>query len=579
MSSVPLIKLFDDLLPATRRNMSMYHLQIGDCVFSVPPESISVKQVNSIHSYQGLRQKNSILTNSGFTQTEVRVKLWLNDLDDINGVEVVGPGGRRYWMDGLRPLIAQFRCTPILPVFNELLNDVHGIYTVILSNLVVQTVPDFPGALEADLILYKTTIEPYMYVPDYKLADYICWPVFRWYYQRLMTGEDVEHLEQVTEPNMTEKYAFSILDESVLVQGSNSGNLEQAANSGLSSSPIKISSGYEIVQVNGLDRSIMPARKLASLLGKTVEWKDPDVVIGGKSFRPYKVVDGTAWVLVRQVGETLGYKVDWDDSGIITLSKTGNTGGGDGVFDIGSNMIQVDLPDDLVLVHMVAGMGNSFANLNVQSYTTPCHQYLGSMEKQIIATFETPNRDAILTLQQIIETANDYSVKYRDRFVSGFVGFSNELVSLFGVKYTMVQSIQVDTIEGMPGFFRIVLSMVGFDRLQRNYERTEALNYIDSTLKHVATVNVNDMTEIEHACLIEEMLDGFDLYPDLPLPTYSQLTAAVDLINEQRSAYGLAPLDFKPYINPAAEKNPNIIVDPDFYVDYLHLEKEGLVGL
>jgi len=569
LSSVPLIKLFDDLLPATRRNMTIYHLQIGDCVFSVPPESISVKQVNSIHSYQGLRQKNSILTNSGFTQTEVRVKLWFNDLNDINGVEVAGPGGRRYWMDGLRPLIAQFRCTPILPVFNELLNDVHDIYTVILSNIVVQTVPDFPGALEADLILYKTTIEPYMYIPDYKLADYICWPIFRWYYQRLMTGEDVECLEQVTEPCMTERYIFSVLDESVLIEGSAGGNLENTANLN-PSAPVKISSGYEIVQIDGLDRSIMPARKLASLLGKTIEWKSPNVIIGGKSFRPYKIVDGTAWVLVRQVGEVLGYRVDWDDSGVITLSKSGTGSDGSGVFDIGNNMVQIDLPDDLVLTHMVVGMGNSFANLNVQSYTMPCHQYLGSMEKQIIATFETPNRDAILLLQQMVEITNDYSIKYRNRFVSGFVGFNNELAALFGMKYAMVQSIQVDTIEGMPGLFRVALSMIGFDRMQRNYEQTEALKYINNTLETIAGVNVNDMTEIEHACLVEEMLDGFDLYPDLPLPTYYQLAAAIDQINQQRNAYGLPALSFQMYTNPAVERNPNILVDPDFYIDYSH---------
>lgn len=572
MRSEPLMKFNNDLVPAGRQNATPHHLQVGDCLFRIPPTQINVRQVSNINIYQGLRQRNPILTKSGYSQVEIEVQLWLNDLDDINGVEVAGPGGRKYWMDGLRPMIAQFRRTPILPVFNELLNDVHDIYTVILSNLTVQTVPEYPGALEARLILYKTTVEPYMLIPDWKFADYICWPVFRWYYQQMLSGDSAEHLAPVNTSHFTGRFAFSILREEVLAE---KGSIDK----GLPAQPsptVTITSGYEIVKVNGQDRAIMPARVLAGMLGVPVDWKDPFVVIGGISFRPYKIVDGRAWVLVRQVGETLGYEVQWDN-GIIRLTRTGADRAA-GAWSADPYMEVIEMPEDLYLTHLTIGLGNSFANLNVQMYSTPCHQYLGSMERHIIATFETPSREAVATLKQLVQTAEDYSLRYRDRIVSGFIGFHNELTALFGIKYVMVNGMEVETVPGYPNLFRITLSMVEYDRLQRSYERVEAVKYLESVSSLIAGVNTNDLTEIEHACIVEAMLNAFDLYPDLDLPSYARLRAAIGTINEQRSAYGLPPLAYRPCVPPEADINPNALVDPDFYIDYSELLPGGAGG-
>ena len=566
MYSEPLIKFNNDLVPAGRLDITPYHLQIGDCIFRVPPTQINVRQTDNINIYQGLRQRNAVLTKSGYTQTEITVQLWFNDLADINGIEVAGPGGRKYYMDGLRPMIAQFRRTPILPVFNELLNDVYDIYAVILSNLVVQTVPDYPGALEARLTLYKTTIEPYMFIPDWQFADRICWPVFRWYYQQLMQSDGIEQLSPVTTPYLTGNFGLSLLKEEALESG-------QIGDSGLSAGQggvvATITSGYEIVKVNGEDRAIMPARKLAGMLGLPVEWKPPYVVIGGKQFKPYRVVSGTAWVLVRQVGETLGYTVDWVP-GRITISKSGASWSAPST-SLDPYMVLVELPENIQLTHLAVALGNSFVNLNVQLYSTPCHQYLGSMERHIVATFETDSRDAVAALKQIVQTAEEYSLRYRDRLVSGFIGFHNELTSLFGIRYVMVNGLEIDTVPDFPDLFRITLSMIEFDRLQRSYERAEAIKYVDDVLKAIATVNADDITETAQACLVEEMLDAFILYPDLDLPTYSRLQTVIDLINEQRTANGLGKLSFKPYIAPGANSNPNACVDPDFYIDYSNL--------
>lgn len=568
MRSEPLAKFANDLVPYGRLDLSPDHLQIGDCVLRIPPLQINVKEVNDVGVTKGIRQRNAIITKSGRTETEIVVDLWFNDLDDINGIQIQGPGGRIYYVDGLRPLIAHFRRTPIVPVFNELLNDVHNIYTVALSNLTVSTVSGFPGALQARLVLRKSTIEPYMLVPDYKFADYIVWPVFRWYYQQLLNNSSVEYLRPIANPHMTEKYKFSLLDVSKLLDLESGGT----AGGNLSSGTITIRKDeYQLVS----DRALMPARVLAQKLGYSVHWKDPYVIIGDRSFRPAKLVNGTAYVYVREVAETLGFSVQWDDATrTITITRDGGSLSNLSEADLAAHMVDVELPEDLYLKELTVAIGNNFARQFVQMHTTPCHQFLGAMEKQIVAVFETENREAVSMLRQLIDTTNDYSVRFRDKIVSGFLGFKNELTALFGIENVIVNAMEVDTVPGYPGLFEITVSMVEFDKLQRAYERIHAIKYIDQVAKQIISVNANDLTDLEHACIIEELLDAFDLYPDLDLPTYAQLEEAIKSINQQRSAYGLPALTYKPYMPSVHQLSPYCAVDPDFYIDYSYLFEE-----
>lgn len=566
-----LITFNDDLVPASRKKMTPYHLQAGDCVLHIPPTAIDVRAVSNINMLRGLRQRNPIMTQSGYSQTEIRAPLWFNSIEEINGIAVPGAGGETYYMDGLRPLIAQFRRAPIMPVFNELVNDTHGIYTGILSNLTVETVPEFPNALAGTLIMYRTTIEPYMMVPDEAFADYICWPVFRWYYQGLMNGRSAEYLAPVRTGRFTGSFSFSVVKEDVLAAADAEGQGYLPAGAGTGRGMVYITGGFEIVKIDNEDRAIMPLQKLANHMGLPAEWKPPEAIIGGHKFRPYKIVNDVPWMRVRVVGETLGYRVIWNRNNrtIIMERTAAATGGADALEDI---MMPVEMPDTLHLTHLVVALGNAFVNTHVQMHSAPCHQYLGSMDKQIVATFETRDREAVAALKSLQELTNYYSLRYRNRLVSGFVGFQNELAELFGIRHVMIQNLHTATVPEHPGLFRIALSMVEFDRMQRAYERAEAINYIENLpgLKEaIGSVNIYDMTEIELSCLIEEMIEGFNLYPDLDLPSHSELEDAIARINSQRAAHGLKPIELK---QPGAP-HAGPFVDPDFYVDYSHFTK------
>lgn len=569
MRSEPLIKFQNDLIPAGRYGLTPDHLQIGDCFLRTPPLNISVKKASGNKTIWGVRQRGPIVTKTGNTQTQIEVDLWFNDIDEINGVVVEGVGGKPYYMDGLRSLIAHFMRAPIVPIFNETINDIHNIHTATLTSLTVSTVPNFPDALDAKLVMYATTIEPYMLIPDSGLADKIVWPLFRWYYQQVLQPESADYLAPVKTNHFTANYKFRILDSKVLEEIENSQG----------STPKKTinRSEYQVVNINGKNEAIIEAHVLARKLGLVVDWKSPYVVIGPRSFKPYSIINGIAYVVVRDVASVLGYDTYYDQTtGAINLVPKGNVAADVPGWSPEPYMIDVPIPDDLILTNLVIGIGNRFAAGHVQAFTIPCHQYIGGMEKHIVATFETANKEAVAALKQLIDTADEYSVRYRNKFVSGFLGFENELTALFGVKYVIVNAIDIETVPESAGLYRITLSMIDFDKMQRERERIHAIQYLDKVFKEIATVNLSDLTEIEHACLVEEMMDAFDLYPDLDLPSYARVAEAMELINKQRAAHGLSAINFTPYKHPLWNDSPALTVDPDFYIDYSYHSKELL---
>lgn len=558
--------LNNDIVPGWRTEATPYHLQIGDCLFRVPPEGIQVREVSGVNILQGIRQRGSIKTKAGYGQTEIRVRLWFNDVDDINGLPVPAPDGRTYYLDGLRPLIAQFRRTPILPVFNEYLNDVHGIFMVVLGNIVVQTLENFPDALSAELILYKTTITPYMFVPDYQFADYVCWPVFRWYYQQLMADGRPDGLARVRTKNLTGEWGFRLLDEEALQAAADRQGIRATFTPG----------EYEIVRdEEGLERAIVRTRDFCQRLGLEKDWdaQTGEAIVAGRRFRPYRVDEpGISWIFVRQVGEALGYRVDYDQvSEVITVSR-------EGAAEPGADLptVPVTFPDDVKLTSLVIGFGNIFANLQVQMHTAPSHQFLGSLDTEIIATFETVSREGVRQFKELEQACREYTLAYHDRFVGGYVRFDNELAALFGVRFVLLNGVETETVEGFPDLFRVGVRMVEYNPVQQKTEQPEALKYVQGTFKDVESVKADDFTDVEHACLAEKMLEMIELYPDLELPSTAQVRGAVDLINAQRAAFGLPPLTYTVWCGRLL--NPNLPVDPDFYMQYPYLDENGEIA-
>lgn len=79
--------------------------------------------------------------------------------------------------------------------------------------------------------------------------------------------------------------------------------------------PIAIIDANKYENANG--RIIMPSRDIAAALGASVDWSgygdSQRITIGGKVFKPHKIVNNVSYLGIREVAEALGHEVEWDE--------------------------------------------------------------------------------------------------------------------------------------------------------------------------------------------------------------------------------------------------------------------------
>lgn len=205
---------FDNVIYPHRTMFNGFNLLIGDTYFMIPPEFIAVTSSATSQAITTLRQENTQKMKSGYHKRNIQINLVFSGLDQINGYKVEGPEGY-YYVDGLRQLLAQFKCTPFLPISNELINGVYGIFTVALQAIEIRTVPGFPDVMEAILSLQEVNMFPYIEMPDIAYRYMIDWDLFRYYYQSFLTEDHVyKKLQSLPANKEHNHFKVSILDAS-----------------------------------------------------------------------------------------------------------------------------------------------------------------------------------------------------------------------------------------------------------------------------------------------------------------------------------------------------------------------------
>lgn len=180
-----------------------HHLRIGDMEFYVPPTAISVHRQMKNQRAQILRARNSMTKESGYFDRVIDITLFFPDRDSIN--------------TELRPLLAQAKKCPFLPIENSYLNNIHKVDAITVAGVTVQTTPGFPNTLQAQLQLYA--FEPYAYMADTEertFDEMFDWDLFRWYYRRNLDPDTGENFHTYYEPlweDLDSSFKFRIVDE------------------------------------------------------------------------------------------------------------------------------------------------------------------------------------------------------------------------------------------------------------------------------------------------------------------------------------------------------------------------------
>lgn len=208
------IKLHEELLGMSFCEMRSNTVLIGDTLMIIPPTNIRSVTQTTYEKTPLLRSKGQMVKGGNHNESILEMTLFFAGDAGINGIpyEVTLPSGEKtkYYMNGLRSLIAQFKLTPFLPIENEYINDVLNIEAVSLLNIEVNTVPEYPKMLQATLTVRAFNYRIFM--PDLPLgiteennsdnplselnpifAKAFQWEVFRYYYQRLILAGETLH--------------------------------------------------------------------------------------------------------------------------------------------------------------------------------------------------------------------------------------------------------------------------------------------------------------------------------------------------------------------------------------------------
>lgn len=454
------------------------HLRIGDSYFQLPPSFIGVFDRSETEQVGSIRQSGTIKVNQGYGARDIMIHLFFNEYDQINGFKVDGPikQNMTYYVDGLRPLLAQFHSAPFLPIENALLNSVYGIFAVAMSSITVQTIEGFPGCLEVILNLTEFNSEPYTELPNMLFDDLFEWDLYRFGYQRLLN------------PNYANLY-------------------------------------------------------IPEVSSKTDHYGD---------FK-FSVINPEIF----------------DDK---NLKQVGNLTSDARYQEVISN------EDDLHLTTISFGLTNLFPTIQMEDHTRPVLQYMGSSDAVVNLVFETMDESCLVKLEEMMSVSQTLSRVHKRYNKVGFVRFKNELTKMCGTEFFVINSMESTTVPEFPGLYKIAMNLIGFDIHQdeRGLNGSRPFNR-KGTFDDAISQDMNGLlNKVAQDNYIERrMMNDVELYPDLHLPSFSQLDSAIQQINTFRKANNLSPLPYNRYpreesIVPGRDLQGVYegYVDPDYYIFY-----------
>ncbi|ABY46707.1 thermonuclease family protein [Bacillus mycoides] len=666
------IKTIDDLKRHSK-------VRIGDVILTIPPISIEVNKTANISKIKTLRTKSSVLVNRGQSLTTLSMDLYFHDIESINGKKypwkkeyAKGEEAKHFYVDGLRPLLAQFAKAPFLPIDNYYINDVLGIRDVALMNIEVTTVPNFPESLTAKLTLVEFNSEAYL-MDKSTLGDSINYPMLRWYYNQSLAGRgDKYRFFKGLEGPIKSDIKFTLADETFLATRKHAIDYMKNADS-----PEQRKVELETKNTDYKNRK-EDASVVKEILDQYYRYKDFDIKkhtiidyfskpgldkastsIQGLIRDKYKIKKEEAENAIVEAGELfsniydnkykdvntilmhkeiflpyesrLFYKIrfDWnflesfnnrydedpsvvydkkqyqgkEKDGLIILKKLKDAGSQKilenkfkefyeketfripandtaidalkkiaegakkmeeevakykGEFDEYMKVIEASermipmkeypISGKVIPISINARFSNEFSMAHVLSSEAASLQYMGGGDPYIDLILEVDESGA-RDFNNLISTSDYYAKTYNQGITNGYIGIENDLAQLFGIRYVMFESISVNTVPSFPGRYQIMLQGIAFDKTQRQREELTALpgnsKQMDlETLKNNKTAFANDR-------MIEARLHKLEVYPDMELPTYSQIN------------------DVLPEIDAGAKEYPNLTggtyLDPDFY--------------
>jgi hypothetical protein len=330
-----------------------------------------------------------------------------------------------------------------------------------------------------------------------------------------------------------------------------------------------------------------------------IPYQDPDTYINPSRYTTWAVFDGNNKFIAEYISNAVQSQVI--EYGLYSYEEETNK------FLALSHMLEADMPQkiapgigpDLVLVEAETKIRNKLTPLHLLSGDTSAYQYLGASEKQVTFTFNTKSRQQIASLVDLFQKSQRLAKEYRVALVSSVIKLYHPLLQLFGAQDVLFDDIFVETVSAEHFSIKMTLSI--FDKTQRKKEDIESA-IIKVNGKDVSSYDFKTFEDFSNLWakgtyssrkrndsnfdygIIDLHTKNMEIYPDLELPTYEEVNAALPYLNifYKSPPTSNTPKDLIKNGRVQFTVFPNRtnckFVDPDFYIrceetfiDYIRL--------
>lgn len=185
-----------------------------------------------------------------------------------------------------------------------------------------------------------------------------------------------------------------------------------------------------------------------------------------------------------------------------------------------ANMPFVPYLENVPVGIISSNLSNTFAEINLKAVEGVGPQFLGGTDSTIELQIMTDDLVVVSMLNNLPIMASATAKKFRRILPAWPLKIRSEFSGMMSISEVLIDTIEVDTVEGYPGVYSIGMRLTSVDRTQR---QREALRRLD-VQPFGGNVDVQSSNlAIKKYFAIESALSEAELYPDLDLPTLDDM--------------------------------------------------------
>ena len=172
--------------------------------------------------------------------------------------------------------------------------------------------------------------------------------------------------------------------------------------------------------------------------------------------------------------------------------------------------------EEVPLQGLAFNMSNTFTEMSLKMMDGSAPQYMGSSDLSIELRIVTDNSLIISMLNVLPSHSMNIAKQYRRIINCWPLRVRQNVLNMAGINEVLIDSIQIENLEGYPGVYDIRMRMTSVDRAMRNREMMMELDS-KADITTLSEQGINTYFDMQNTLALAET------YPDLDIPSLEEL--------------------------------------------------------